>query len=81
MIVFAVFATVIGAIIGSFLNVCIHRMPLGIPLGNPKRSFCPNCKRTIPWYENLPIASWILLGGKCKGCGVKSRRAISSSKH
>jgi leader peptidase (prepilin peptidase)/N-methyltransferase len=71
MIVFAVFAAVIGAIIGSFLNVCIHRMPLGIPLGNPKRSFCPNCKRTIPWYENIPIASWLLLGGKCKGCGIK----------
>ncbi len=66
----AVAAAVIGAIIGSFLNACIHRMPRGIPLGNPKRSFCPSCNRSIPWYENLPLVSWILLRGKCRGCGA-----------
>lgn len=69
--VFSVFATVLGAIIGSFLNACIHRMPRGIPLGNPKRSFCPSCNRTIPWYENLPVISWLMLRGKCAGCGTR----------
>lgn len=59
-----------GAIVGSFLNASIHRMPLGISLGNPRRSFCPSCKRTIPWYENLPVVSWLLLRGRCSGCGV-----------
>lgn len=68
---FSVFATAVGAIIGSFLNACIHRMPRNIPLGNPKRSFCPSCNRTIPWYENLPIVSWLLLRGRCSGCGSR----------
>lgn len=67
--VLAVFAAVLGAIVGSFLNACIHRMPRGIPLGNPKRSFCPSCKRMIPWYENLPLVSWLVLRGRCSGCG------------
>ena len=69
--VFPVFATVLGAIIGSFLNACIHRMPRGISLQNPKRSFCPSCDRLIPWYENLPLISWLALRGKCSGCGSK----------
>lgn len=69
--VYPVFATVLGAIIGSFLNACIHRMPRNIPLGNPRRSFCPSCQRTIPWYENLPILSWLALRGKCAGCGSR----------
>lgn len=67
--VVAVFAAVLGAIVGSFLNACIHRMPRGIPLGNPKRSFCPSCERMIPWYENLPLVSWLVLRGRCSGCG------------
>lgn len=69
--VLAVFAAVLGAIVGSFLNACIHRMPRGISLGNPKRSFCPGCNKLIPWYENLPILSWLFLRGKCSGCGVR----------
>jgi len=69
--VFTVFAAVLGGIIGSFLNACIHRMPRNIPLGNPKRSFCPSCQRTIPWYENLPLISWLMLRGRCSGCGAK----------
>ena len=67
---FAVFAAVLGAVTGSFLNACIHRMPRGISLLNPKRSFCPNCEKAIPWYENLPVLSWIILRGKCSGCGA-----------
>jgi len=61
---------VLGLITGSFLNAVIHRLPLGISLLNPKRSFCPGCKKTIPWYENLPVLSWLLLRGKCSGCAM-----------
>jgi leader peptidase (prepilin peptidase)/N-methyltransferase len=67
----AVFAAVLGAVTGSFLNACIHRMPRGVSLVDPKRSFCPSCGKTIPWYENLPILSWIALRGKCSGCGAE----------
>ncbi len=58
----------LGASIGSFLNVVIYRVPLGISVGDPKRSFCPTCKYQIPWYHNIPIFSWIALRGKCAGC-------------
>lgn len=67
----AVFAAVLGAVTGSFLSACIHRMPRGVSLLNPRRSFCPSCGKTIPWYENLPLLSWALLRGKCSGCGAK----------
>lgn len=70
-VVLPVFATVLGAIIGSFLNACIHRMPRGISLRHPKRSFCPSCDRLIPWFENLPLISWLLLRGRCSGCQAK----------
>ena len=58
----------LGLITGSFLNAVIHRLPLGISLLNPSRSFCTRCGKTIPWYENLPVASWVLLQGRCSGC-------------
>jgi len=58
----------LGLITGSFLNAVIHRLPRGISLLNPKRSFCPGCGKTIPWHENLPVASWLLLRGHCSGC-------------
>lgn len=60
----------LGLITGSFLNAVIHRLPLGISLLDPKRSFCPSCKKTIPWHENLPVASWILLKARCSGCAM-----------
>ncbi|CAN5585954.1 hypothetical protein BH09VER1_BH09VER1_40460 [soil metagenome] len=66
-----IFAAIFGAVIGSFLNACIYRMPRGISLSNPKRSFCTTCQRLIPWYENLPIISWLALRGKCAGCGSR----------
>lgn len=59
-----------GAGIGSFLNVVIYRLPLGISVNNPKRSFCPSCKTQIPWYHNLPVLTWLLLRGKCASCGT-----------
>ncbi len=60
----------LGLINGSFLNAVIHRLPLGISLLNPSRSFCPRCGKTIPWHENLPVASWVLLRGCCSGCAL-----------
>ncbi len=60
-----------GAGIGSFLNVVIYRLPLGISVNNPRRSFCPSCKKQIPWYRNIPLLSWLLLRGKCADCGSK----------
>lgn len=67
--IFAVFAFVTGAVVGSFLNVCIYRLPLGLSVNKPKRSFCPSCKYQIPWYRNLPLISWVALRGKCANCG------------
>jgi len=66
----AVFAAVLGAVTGSFLNACIHRMPRGISLLEPKRSFCPACEKTIAWHENLPVLSWLILRGNCSECGA-----------
>lgn len=56
-----------GLIFGSFLNVCIYRMPRGLSVVSP-RSACPNCKTPIAAYDNIPVLSWILLGGKCRHC-------------
>ncbi len=63
-------AGVLGAVVGSFLNVCIHRMPRDESIVHP-RSRCPGCGKMIAWFDNLPILSWILLGGKCRNCGVR----------
>lgn len=59
-----------GSIVGSFLNVCIHRMPLGESVVWPS-SHCPNCKKRIPAYDNIPFLSYIFLGGKCRFCKQK----------
>jgi leader peptidase (prepilin peptidase) / N-methyltransferase len=63
------FVFVIGASIGSFLNVCIARWPAELSVMRPA-SRCPQCERQIRWHENIPILSWLLLGGKCRGCSL-----------
>ncbi len=57
-----------GLIIGSFLNVCIYRIPRHKSIINPSRSFCPSCLKPIKAYDNIPVLSYILLGGKCRNC-------------
>ena len=64
-LVFVVF----GCIVGSFLNVCIHRLPLGQSVASPP-SHCPHCKYSIPWYLNIPLVTWLWLRGKCRNCGA-----------
>jgi leader peptidase (prepilin peptidase) / N-methyltransferase len=66
-----IMAFMMGAGIGSFLNVVIYRLPLGISVNNPRRSFCPSCKKQIAWYHNLPLFTWLWLRGKCASCGSK----------
>lgn len=58
----------IGSCIGSFLNVVIYRVPLGMSVNEPKRSFCPLCKNPIPMWLNMPMISWLWLRGKCREC-------------
>jgi leader peptidase (prepilin peptidase)/N-methyltransferase len=70
-LVFSVFAFVLGAAVGSFLNVCIYRWPVDLSINRPRRSFCPSCKQPIPWHHNLPLISWLALGGRCAHCGSK----------
>ena len=60
---------VFGCIVGSFLNVCIHRMPLGQSIVTPP-SHCPHCQYQIPAYLNIPLATWLWLRGKCANCAA-----------
>jgi leader peptidase (prepilin peptidase) / N-methyltransferase len=69
--IFSVTAFVLGAVVGSFLNVCIYRMPLDLSVNEPKRSFCPACKKQILWHQNLPLLSWLFLRGRCANCGSR----------
>lgn len=67
---FSVFAFVFGAVVGSFLNVCIYRLPRDLSVNQPRRSFCPSCQTQIPWQQNLPLLSWLFLRGRCANCGA-----------
>lgn len=71
-LLWAIFAGLFGACIGSFLNVVIYRLPRGQSIVSPP-SRCPKCGYRLKWYDNVPIIGWLLLGGRCRNC----RNAIS----
>jgi leader peptidase (prepilin peptidase)/N-methyltransferase len=64
------FVLILGLVIGSFLNVVIVRLPQGLSISTP-RSHCPQCKRLIPWYDNIPVLSYVFLCGRCRRCNKK----------
>jgi leader peptidase (prepilin peptidase)/N-methyltransferase len=66
-IAFEIPAFLLGLLLGSFLNVCISRLPAHKSLSKP-RSHCPKCLATIRWYDNVPLLSWILLRARCRNC-------------
>jgi leader peptidase (prepilin peptidase) / N-methyltransferase len=63
----AFMAFVFGAMIGSFLNVCVYRLPRNVSVAKG-RSHCPHCGEGIAWYDNIPILSWLILGARCRNC-------------
>jgi leader peptidase (prepilin peptidase)/N-methyltransferase len=62
-----IFAGLLGLAFGSFLNVCLSRWPAGESVVKP-RSHCRQCGRTLAWWENVPLVSWLALRGRCRGC-------------
>lgn len=69
-IIYIISATLLGAIVGSFLNVVILRLPAGGSIAYPP-SHCPRCKAQLSWYDNIPILSYIfILNGKCRHCRI-----------
>lgn len=69
-VIYALIAFVFGALVGSFLNVCICRMPQGESVVSPP-SHCPNCDYRIRWYDNIPVLSYLMLQGKCRSCRTR----------
>ncbi|WP_346187634.1 prepilin peptidase [Rubritalea halochordaticola] len=65
---YAISAFLLGACVGSFLNVVIYRLPRGLSVNEPKRSFCPKCKYQIPMSQNIPLVTWLIQRGKCASC-------------
>ena len=70
IVIFYIFAFIFGAVVGSFLNVCICRLPKSESVVFPP-SHCPTCDYRIPWYDNVPIISYLILRGKCRSCKAR----------
>jgi leader peptidase (prepilin peptidase)/N-methyltransferase len=68
-VIYPLFSLVFGMLVGSFLNVCICRMPKDESIVSPP-SHCPQCSYRIKWYDNIPLLSYLMLRGKCRGCGA-----------
>lgn len=66
-----IFALIIGLEFGSFLNVCAYRLPRDMSVAKPVRSFCPECEKTIAWYDNIPLLSFLILLGRCRHCKAR----------
>ena len=66
---------VLGLAFGSFLNVCIYRLPRDLSVVRP-RSACPGCERPIRLYDNIPVLSWLILRGRCRNCNVPHFAAL-----
>ena len=64
---FSIWLFLLGAVLGSFLNVVVYRLPRGESIHSPA-SHCPNCNKPLKPYDNIPILSWLLLGAKCRNC-------------
>jgi leader peptidase (prepilin peptidase) / N-methyltransferase len=69
-LIFASAIFLLGLAFGSFLNVCIYRLPLDLSVVTP-RSACPQCRRAIAFYDNLPVVSWLILRGRCRHCQAR----------
>lgn len=69
-LLFTIFSAFFGLAVGSFLNVCIYRIPKGT-FFTEKHSYCPKCGQPLKWYDMVPVFSWIFLGGKCRNCKEK----------
>jgi leader peptidase (prepilin peptidase)/N-methyltransferase len=63
-------AALFGLLIGSFLNVCIYRLPRDLSVVRP-RSYCPQCEKQLTWHDNIPLVSYLRLAGKCRWCGAR----------
>ncbi len=66
--VLEVFVWLLGLCVGSFLNVVVYRLPLGLSVTRPRRSFCPHCRASLAWFDNIPLLSWFVLRGRCRQC-------------
>ena len=75
MIAMSILIFVLGLAIGSFLNVCIYRLPQGLSIHSPRRSFCPECRTPIRFYDNIPVLSYLFLQGRCRHCETKISKA------
>ena len=71
MIAMSLLIFALGLAIGSFLNVCIYRIPQGFSIHSPRRSFCPECRASIRFYDNIPALSYLFLRGRCRHCSAK----------